>query len=345
MSDQKYQIIQEIDQERPETQYDDIDDNPIKLSSVQFTAYNVPRVECHYHKGQFIVNFCQAPQCIMPLCPICIQIHSQEHINEGSYPIFVSLETLLNEVFGVVQLEASKFYHSFQDIKTHRGTFETNADRTIRKLRDIKVRIIEVVDQFFSGLENEIQHKQKKNVINQDRDANHLLRVIKDRLDSMNQMLSTLSSTKCLQAIIPYYTTTFHEDNQQYYLKIDEYINQFPTVNSEIYFDHGKASELSLYLKSIIGVQHTSIPDFIGIHQLPTTKVTESTKRARPLNQSVLKMSQSRKNSLPHTEKKIGYQQSFERLTSPQPIPIPVHIPVSPQTAIRPGFVPAYHRY
>lgn len=94
------------------------------------------------------------------------------------------------------------------------STFEVHANHTIRKLKEIKHRVIEAVEQFFSGLENEINHKQQKNVVNQERDANHLLKMIKERLDSMHGFLEQLSTTNCLKSVIPFYTTTFHDDNQ-----------------------------------------------------------------------------------------------------------------------------------
>ena len=34
--------------------------------------FNIP---CYYHPGRTITNFCTDPKCLMPLCPLCIDIH------------------------------------------------------------------------------------------------------------------------------------------------------------------------------------------------------------------------------------------------------------------------------
>ncbi|CAK68041.1 unnamed protein product (macronuclear) [Paramecium tetraurelia] len=325
--------------------------------SVFFDSNNLPQVECYYHKGYYISNMCRAPQCVIPLCPLCIHLHSKEHVNEGTYPVFESLEVLLNQASDHVNNELKKFTNSYYDIKKHVNTFEVHAEKTIKRIREIKKRITDVVEQFFSGLENEVEHKQKKNVNNQERDARNLLQMIEERWSSMKQMLVTFQSSDCLTALIPYFTTTFQEDNQVYYKKIGEYINAFPTVSSEVHIDQHRASELSLFLQSIIRVQHTSIPDFIGIHQLPTTNVTESTK-IKSLQGSRIK--EPLRVTIP--EKKTQFETSQHQYPKP-PTPVKAHrspqhfhqslplhpghppLPIHPQYFPQTHFIPPYHRF
>ncbi|CAD8096515.1 unnamed protein product [Paramecium primaurelia] len=350
-------IVKQVDDEFNEGKQDSFQ-QPERLSdnlarTVFFDSNNLPQVECYYHKGYYISNMCRAPQCIIPLCPLCIHLHSKEHVNEGTYPVFESLEVLLNQASDHVNNELKKFTNSYYDIKKHVNTFEVHADKTIKKIREIKKRIQDVVEQFFNGLENEVQHKQKKNVNNQERDAKHLLSMIEERWRSMKQMLNTFQSSDCLTALIPYFTTTFQEDNHVYYKKIGEYINAFPTVSSEVQIDQHRASELSVFLSSIIRVQHTSIPDFIGIHQLPTTNVTESTKinslQGSRIKEPLRVTIQEKKTQFESQDHRKQPVQDVRVQRSPPPnsqsmYPYPVH-PSMHQYPPQHYLPPQYHRF
>jgi hypothetical protein len=35
--------------------------------------------KCAYHAGQLITNFCKSEECLLPVCPTCIKLHSDEH--------------------------------------------------------------------------------------------------------------------------------------------------------------------------------------------------------------------------------------------------------------------------
>lgn len=34
---------------------------------------------CAFHPEEAIFNFCKSPSCFLPMCPICVKIHSEEH--------------------------------------------------------------------------------------------------------------------------------------------------------------------------------------------------------------------------------------------------------------------------
>lgn len=36
-------------------------------------------LECHYHTDKKITNFCEEEECLLPMCPTCVSIHSQFH--------------------------------------------------------------------------------------------------------------------------------------------------------------------------------------------------------------------------------------------------------------------------
>ena len=46
-----------------------------------------PRM-CAFHPKEAIVNFCRNEDCLLPLCPSCIKIHTEEHRGEQTYGQF-----------------------------------------------------------------------------------------------------------------------------------------------------------------------------------------------------------------------------------------------------------------
>ncbi len=43
---------------------------------------------CAFHPKELIFNFCKNSECLLPLCPSCVKVHSEEHKTEKSYGQF-----------------------------------------------------------------------------------------------------------------------------------------------------------------------------------------------------------------------------------------------------------------
>lgn len=43
---------------------------------------------CAFHPKELIFNFCKNPECLLPLCPSCIKVHTEEHKTEKTYGQF-----------------------------------------------------------------------------------------------------------------------------------------------------------------------------------------------------------------------------------------------------------------
>lgn len=43
---------------------------------------------CAFHPKELIFNFCKNAECLLPLCPSCVKVHSEEHKTEKTYGQF-----------------------------------------------------------------------------------------------------------------------------------------------------------------------------------------------------------------------------------------------------------------
>ena len=41
--------------------------------------------QCAFHPSEKITNFCTNKECLLPLCPKCVKIHTDEHIKMGTH--------------------------------------------------------------------------------------------------------------------------------------------------------------------------------------------------------------------------------------------------------------------
>lgn len=51
-------------------------------------------IRCAFHREQIIGNFCRNSECLLPMCPICVKIHSLEHIKEKTQGMFDNVHDL-----------------------------------------------------------------------------------------------------------------------------------------------------------------------------------------------------------------------------------------------------------
>jgi hypothetical protein len=50
---------------------------------------------CYYHPNQPLTNFCNNPQCALPLCPKCINVHlAQSSVQHEILPIGDILDSI-----------------------------------------------------------------------------------------------------------------------------------------------------------------------------------------------------------------------------------------------------------
>jgi hypothetical protein len=45
-------------------------------------------MQCVFHREEYITNFCKSEKCLLPLCPVCVKLHSEEHARGDRFGIF-----------------------------------------------------------------------------------------------------------------------------------------------------------------------------------------------------------------------------------------------------------------
>ena len=63
---------------------------------------------CAFHPQLTLTNFCRNPECMLPMCPKCVKIHSAEHKKYQTYGNFDNIRDLFEEISSEVKRTLSE---------------------------------------------------------------------------------------------------------------------------------------------------------------------------------------------------------------------------------------------
>jgi|JI6StandDraft_1071083.scaffolds.fasta_scaffold05095_9 hypothetical protein len=78
-----------------------------------------PRINCAFHPEEKITNFCKNFECLLPMCPRCVKIHTEEHMKNGSHRSNVGTHgdfEIIGECFKFLEEELSGVMRSSKAI-------------------------------------------------------------------------------------------------------------------------------------------------------------------------------------------------------------------------------------
>ncbi|KAL4501675.1 hypothetical protein ABPG72_018726 [Tetrahymena utriculariae] len=158
---------------------------------------------CAYHVGQNITNFCEDSQCLMPLCPKCLPIHTSEHKQNKTYGSFQPIDDMIQRA---TQISKSKI-DSYKQVlaKNEKSSLSGSELQThlIRQLKEAKEKVVFEIETFFNSLESkcqkicsELTYKKSSNLKSETFDVEKKVRQYQEFLDGIQK------KDKCLMSLI-----------------------------------------------------------------------------------------------------------------------------------------------
>lgn len=206
-------------------------DSPLKpeMSGIlheNTSILSLQRINCLFHKEQNITNFCKSPECLMPLCPECVKIHTEEHTQKGSYGMYETIE----EVWGSIMGEIDRLQDSYSKTKSRlQGLQHSNENAKailLGRLGESKRRMTKIIDDFYRGLEYEINEEHsiysKEDLVGMDFTQNKIV----ERLQEVEKFRKKLRGHKFLKYIIIFISSGVVPEHMNYNQEIENYISQ-----------------------------------------------------------------------------------------------------------------------
>lgn len=182
---------------------DDISKSTISLIKKSF---------CYYHPEQLITNFCKNIDCLLPLCPECVNIHTMYHKTNNNYGELISIENALNLCISKINQIKEKYKET-----ECKNSEIINQDDIIykilrQKIEKAKNKILDFVNNYFFKLENEIKEKLDYSRNEYKKNLKIILKEFNEKNNKINNVIETLNSSKFLKVIINVLSPNFKNE-------------------------------------------------------------------------------------------------------------------------------------
>ncbi|CAD8191776.1 unnamed protein product [Paramecium octaurelia] len=189
---------------------------PQKLKHILYNAQqSTPIVSCHYHPDQFIQNFCKNPDCLLPLCPMCVTIHQDDHIGQEYAPHFDLLGYCLGEQYNKIVDICNLLGEDIEEVVELKNLVKNHREVQKKKFLEAKEQFYKAIDTFMQNLENNLNSQSIKQTDQLLNEINQFHRLAYDRWFNMQGRLQKLNSEKCLKTLIKSYRQSRPEDVYQ----------------------------------------------------------------------------------------------------------------------------------
>ncbi|CAD8124107.1 unnamed protein product [Paramecium sonneborni] len=299
---------------------------PQKLKHILYNAQqSTPIVSCHYHPEQYIQNFCRHPDCLLPLCPICVTIHQDDHLQQDYAPQFDLLGYCLGEQYNKIVDVCNLLGEDIEDVVELKNIVKNHREIQKKKFLEAKEQFYKAIDTFMQNLENNLNSQSIKQTDQLLNEINQFHRLAYDRWNNMQGRLQKLNSDKCLKTLIKSYRQSRPED--VYQRQHDMTIQFIDQVKNELDQVEIRPSQLQVILDQLQSYIFITRDQIKQPKQLSPIKV-------QPQQQVIRRIVQERPNS----------QQNLHNSNSPIPTRVLQGFPIlqkfNPVTAIETMNIP-----
>ena len=184
------------------------------------------KIKCLYHKDNSITNFCKAPDCLMPLCPECVKIHTEDHTKVGTYGIYVTIDEVWTSVIQEIENIEDCYSKTKSRLQGLQHSNENAKAILLGRMNESKKKTIKLIDDFYRGIESEINEENsiysKDDLIGMEFTNSKIL----ERLNEIEKFRRKLRGGKFLKYLIIFISSGVFAEHSHYNQEIENYINQ-----------------------------------------------------------------------------------------------------------------------
>lgn len=180
------------------------------------------KVECIYHQGHLITNFCKHPSCFLPLCTECINIHTNYHREQNLHGDFDSIENISSFCIDKLSIMKNK-YDSYQTNFNELINLKKEIQEEIMKaLNQSKKKLIDLIDNYFNYMTNDCIQKFNSHFQDFHGEIEFNTSQIKEKSQEITQVLKDLNTNKSMKTLIQLYSSKFIPEHLYFQNKLEE---------------------------------------------------------------------------------------------------------------------------
>ncbi|CAD8104780.1 unnamed protein product [Paramecium sonneborni] len=219
--------------------------SPSETGQIQNFQLQAP---CVTHQGQNVTNFCKQPGCLMPLCPKCIPQHQDYHRQQGQFGDFVTVDEMHEETLQLINTQLTNLNYAIQLLQQFKESKTDAHGQLHTKLSNAKLRVQQLVDQFFEELFNELDQVTKIDSTNLDVELQQMERSLNLKIQEFQHIDQKLKTPSYIKQIIQLQTTNFLQQAHQQRVECEAFIEEVSKHTLDIQIDEQELYFLKIQL-------------------------------------------------------------------------------------------------
>lgn len=164
---------------------------------------SVFKVECPFHKGNYLTNICISEGCVEPLCPECVSIHIDLH-NDLRTP--AKIETLTNKrqetIKNLTEL-LTQFQNEKNKVLKHSDQQRNEiAQHYYSKISKAKAKILQIIESYFETLNNDVRKDMEDHATKHPGEFKHLTQRLDSIISALEKQKQNLQTQNYIKTML-----------------------------------------------------------------------------------------------------------------------------------------------
>jgi len=167
------------------------------------------------HQGSEIKYFCCSEECMLPLCPECIQNHSEYHERKNKVAIlknFADIRALHHQRISTQITAIQADIEQFEIFLNKDATKETDV---IQKIQDYKEALFKALNEAFSELERTFKAQIAQDYNTKSERVDRITREIKMYVNQLKEYEAALENENCTKVIGKIHRRNFAKEYEE----------------------------------------------------------------------------------------------------------------------------------
>lgn len=105
-------------------------------------------IKCAFHTTENIVNFCRNDECLLPMCPTCVKVHSKEHMAENTHGQYENIVDVYAEVEKNLKDILQSLASCGDDLKEGYQQKQYGKELMRKKMQEMKTKILDSIGKY-----------------------------------------------------------------------------------------------------------------------------------------------------------------------------------------------------
>ena len=121
----------------------------------------IKNMKCAFHPAENIVNFCRNEECLLPMCPTCVRVHSNEHMSENTHGNYENIVDIYNETKKNLSDMLKSLNSCEDDLKEAFERKKQRKDPLTKKMQEMRIKMIDSINKYVDNVEKEVLHSMQ----------------------------------------------------------------------------------------------------------------------------------------------------------------------------------------